>query len=265
MSFSDSLDTRSESSRSREREAVAGGMAALIAQTRMEIRLTLRRFEAVLITMIVPVVLLVFFSLIDLAPEEFARPIDFLLPSMLVLAVMSTGLVGLAIRTGYERSYGVLKRLGSTPLGRTNLLIAKINSVLLLTLVQVVVLIGIAMLGFGWEPEGNLLLAAVVLILGTATFSGLGLLLAGMLRAETTLGMANTLYVFFLLFGGIIWPADRLPGALALPAQLLPSSAFSTAMRDILSNGEFALAPVLILAGWGIAGILIASRTFRWE
>ena len=240
-------------------------MQPLIAQTKMEIRLTMRRFEAVLITMIVPVILLIFFGLIGLAPDDFARPVDFLLPSMLVLAVMSTGLVGLSIRTAYERSYGVLKRLGSTPLSRSNLLLAKINSVVLVTLGQIIVLVLIAALGFGWRPEGNLVLAALVLMIGTATFAGLGLLLAGVLRAETTLAAANTLYIFLLLFGGIIWPADRLPGGIAIVAELLPSSAFSTAMRDILANGETATVPIIILSLWGIAGILLASRTFRWE
>ena len=240
-------------------------MNPLIAQTRMEIRLTMRRFEAVLITLVVPVVLLVFLGVIGLAPDDYSRPIDFLLPSMLVLAVMSTGLVGLAIRTAYERSYGVLKRLGSTPLSRTSLLLAKINSVVLVTLGQIFVLIGIAAFGFGWRPEGNMLLAGLVLILGIAAFAGLGLLIAGILRAETTLATANTLYVFFLLFGGIIWPADRLPGALAIPAQLLPSSAFATSLREIMTEGNVPLGAILILALWAVAGILIASRTFRWE
>lgn len=231
----------------------------------MELRLTMRRFEAVLITMIVPVILLIFFGLIGLAPDDFARPVDFLLPSMLVLAVMSTGLVGLSIRTAYERSYGVLKRLGSTPLSRSNLLLAKINSVVLITLGQVVLLVLIAALGFDWRPEGSLPLAALVLVIGTATFAGLGLLLAGILRAETTLAAANTLYIFLLLFGGIIWPADRLPGGIAFIGELLPSAAFSTAMRDVLANGETATVPIIILSLWGIAGILLASRTFRWE
>jgi ABC-2 type transport system permease protein len=240
-------------------------MGVLIAQTKMEIKLTLRRFEAVLITMIVPVILLIFFGIIGLAPDDFARPVDFLLPSMLVLAVMSTGLVGLSIRTAYERSYGVLKRLGSTPLSRGNLLLAKINSVILVTIAQIIVLVGVAVVGFGWRPEGNMLLAAAVLIIGTGTFAGLGLLLAGVLRAETTLAAANTIYIFLLLFGGIIWPADRLPGGISIIAGLLPSSAFATALRDIMANGELPLVPIVILSLWGIAGILIASRTFRWE
>jgi ABC-2 type transport system permease protein len=240
-------------------------MQPLLAQTRMELRLTLRRFEAVLITMVVPIVLLVFLAIIGLAPDDYARPVDFLLPSMLVLAVMSTGLVGLSIRTAYERSYGVMKRLGATPLGRPRLLIAKINSVILVTLAQILVLLVIAAAGFGWRPEGSMALASLVLVIGTAAFSGLGLLIAGILRAETTLAAANTLYVFLLLFGGIIWPADRLPGVLAVLAQLLPSSAFASAMRDIMAFGEAPLLPILILAAWGVAGILIASRTFRWE
>ena len=240
-------------------------MSPLLAQTRMEIRLTLRRFEAVLITMIVPVILLVFLGLIGLAPDDYSRPVDFLLPSMLVLAVMSTGLVGLSIRTAYERSYGVLKRLGSTPLGRGNLLIAKINSVIVVTVIQIVVLIAIAALGFGWRPEGHLLPAALTLVIGIATFSGLGLLLAGLLRAETTLAAANTLYIFFLLFGGIIWPADRLPDGIATIAGILPSSVFATALRESLAHGEMPVAPILLLSLWGLAGILVASRTFRWE
>jgi ABC-2 type transport system permease protein len=240
-------------------------MAPLFAQTRMEIRLTMRRFEAVLITMVVPVILMVFLGIVGLAPDDYGRPIDFLLPSMLVLAVMSTGLVGLSIRTAYERSYGVLKRLGATPLGSTRLLIAKINSVILVTIAQIAILVAIAYAGFGWRPEGSVFLAGLVLIIGTAAFSGLGLLIAGVLRAETTLATANTLYVLFLLFGGIIWPADRLPGILAIAAQLLPSSAFAAALRDIMAAGEAPVLPIVILGAWGVVGILIASRTFRWE
>jgi ABC-2 type transport system permease protein len=240
---------------------------AMLAQTRMEIRLTLRRFEAVLITMVVPVVLLVFFGMIGLAPDEYERPIDFLLPGMLVLAIMSTGLVSLSIRTAYERSYGVLKRLGTTPLSRSSLVIAKINSVVLVALAEIVILVAIAIGLFGWTLQGNWAVALVTLLIGTAAFAGFGLLLAGALRAETTLATANTLYLFFLLFGGIVWPLDRMPGALAAIASIMPSSAFTIALRDSLTPGPAGL-PILelgILVAWTAGAIAAATYPFEWE
>jgi ABC-2 type transport system permease protein len=241
-------------------------MNALLAQTMMELRLTLRNGEGVLLTMVVPVVLLVFFAAIGLAPDGYDRPIDFLLPGMLALAVMSTGLVSLSIRTAYERSYGVLKRLGSTPLSRPQLIGAKVLSVIALELIEIVILVGIASVAYGWRPTGTFAVALLALIIGTATFSGIGLMMAGALRPETTLAGANGLYLLFLLVGGIVWPVDRLPGFLAMPARVLPSSAFADALRETLSSTP--AIPVMnlaFLALWGLAALVIASRTFRWE
>jgi len=96
----------------------------LLAQTRVEVTLTARRGESLLLTLGIPVLLLVFFSLVDVLPTGTAKGIDFLAPGILALAVMSTAMVGLGIATGFERSYGVLKRLGATPLGRPRLVIA---------------------------------------------------------------------------------------------------------------------------------------------
>ncbi|MDI3339637.1 MAG: ABC transporter permease [Sphaerobacter sp.] len=241
-------------------------MDALLAQARMELTLTLRRAEGVLITMIVPIVLLIFFASIGLKPEGYERPIDFLLPGMLALAVMSSGLVSLSIRTAYERSYGVLKRLGSTPLSRPTLIGAKVLATVLIQLVEIVLLIGIASVGYGWRPSGSLAGALLALVLGTVVFAGLGLLMAGALRAETTLALANALYLLFLLLGGIVWPVERLPGLLSLPARLLPSSAFADALRQTLgAQPALPWLDLLILAGWSVLAIVLASRTFRWE
>ncbi len=241
-------------------------MNALLAQTRMELRLTLRRGEGVLITMVVPIVLLVFFAGIGIKPEGYERPIDFLLPGMLALAVMSTGLVSLSIRTAYERSYGVLKRLGSTPLTRPQLLAAKVVSVVAIELVEIALLCGIAALGYGWRPSGAFALALLALVLGTATFSGFGLMMAGALRAETTLALANALYLFFLLLGGIVYPVKRLPALLAVPARLLPSAAFADALRATLErHPSLPLLNLLVLATWGLVALVVASRTFKWE
>ena len=97
---------------------------ALSTQTKTEVALTLRRGESVLLTLGIPIVLLVFFSVADVLPEpdRIGDAVDFLFPGVLALAVMSAAMVGPAIATGFEREYGVLKRLAITPLGRPRLI-----------------------------------------------------------------------------------------------------------------------------------------------
>lgn len=241
--------------------------AALTAQARTEVALTLRRGESVLLTLAIPVGLLVFFSLVDVLPrpDGVDEPVDFLAPGILALAVMSAAMVGPAIATGFERSYGVLKRLGSTPLGRPALLAAKILSILVVEAVQVVVLVAVA-LALGWRPGGSWLLALAACLLATVAFAGLGLLLAGTLPALTTLAVANGLYVVFLLLGGMVFPLDRLPGPLRAVARLLPAAALSEALGAALSApAEVPAGPWLVLLAWAVAGPLLAARTFRWE
>src|SRR5947209_10654576 len=147
---------------------------SLLAQLRVEMLLASRRGESVLITLVVPVVLLVFFGAV--APPGVggdARPIDFLVPGLLALAIMSTSMVSLGIATAYERYYGALKRLLGSPLPRQSLLAAKTLSVLLIEAVQVALLVVIARLAFGWTPGGSPLLALLALALGSAAFAGL--------------------------------------------------------------------------------------------
>src|SRR2546421_5803939 len=149
------------------------------AQTQVELLLTLRRGESVLITLIVPVLLLIFFASLNIVPATNGPAVNFLLPGMLALAVMATSMVSLGIATAYERYYGVLKRLGGSPLPRSGLIIAKVISVLALELIQAVILVGVAAIFYGWRPAGSPLLALLVLGLGTVTFAGLGLSMAG--------------------------------------------------------------------------------------
>src|ERR1700736_5873725 len=150
-----------------------------LAQTRVELLLTLRRGESVLITLIVPVVLLVFFASLNIIPASTGKAVDFLLPGMLALAIMATGMVSLGIATAYERYYGVLKRLGSSPLPRSGLILAKVISVLVLEVIQVIILVGVAVALYGWRPSGSPALAILVMALGTITFAALGLAMAG--------------------------------------------------------------------------------------
>src|SRR5437660_7689397 len=157
-------------------------MRAVLAQARVELALTLRRGESVLLTLGIPVLLLVFFSTVDILPTGRRHPVDFLAPGVLALAVMSTAMVGLGIATGFERQYGVLKRLGSTPLGRPSLLAAKTAAVVVLEIIQAVVLIVVA-LALGWSLGGSPGQAVLAVLLATIGFAGIGLLIAGALRA----------------------------------------------------------------------------------
>ena len=240
-------------------------LQAIVTQARMEIVLTLRRGESVLVTVVIPVALLVFFASARVLPAS-GRTIDFLLPGTVCLAVISTGLVSLGIATAYERYYGVLKRLGATPFPRAALVTAKLLAVLALEALQVIVLASIAALVYGWRPHGSLPMALLALLLGTGAFAGLGLAMAGALRAEATLGIANGLFLFFLLLGGLYVPLDHLPSILVPLAQALPAAALADVLRTVLGSSVNIPWPSLaILTLWAVAAPILAARTFRWE
>ena len=239
-------------------------MRAVLAQTRVELALTLRRGESVLLSLGIPVLLLVFFSTVDVLPTGTDEPIDFLAPGVLALAVMSTAMVGLGIATGFERQYGVLKRLGSTPLGRPALLAAKTLAILAVEAIQVAVLV-VASLLLGWDPSGSVVTVAAAMVLATVAFAGLGLLMAGRLRGEMVLAAANGLYLVWWLLGGMVVPVTELPSALRAVARALPAAALS----DILHAASTAAAVPgrawAVLAAWAVAAPLAAATTFRWE
>lgn len=242
-------------------------MKAWRAQVAAELRLTARRGDAVLLNLAIPVGLLVFFSLVDVLPRPAGvrHSVQFLTPGVIALAVMSTAMVSLGIATGFERQYAVLKRLGSTPLGRGRLLTAKIASVAVVEIVQVGVLVGVG-LALGWDPGGPAGLAVPAVLLATAAFAGLGLLMAGALRAEVTLAAANGLYLLLLLLGGMIFPLSKLPTGLRDVARALPAGALSDALHGSLSAGASVPARAwIVLAVWSVVTPVLAARLFRWE
>jgi ABC-2 type transport system permease protein len=240
---------------------------ATLAMTAAELRLAIRRGETLVATAVLPVVVLVFFASVGILPTTTARPVDFLLPGSIAFAIIATSLVSLGITTGYDRYYGVLKRLGGSPLSRVELIAAKMAAVLVVEIVQVVLLVGAAVVLMGWSapPRVSIGLAVAALLLGTLAFAGLGLLLAGLLRAETMLAVANGLFVASLLLGGIVLPIDHLPDPLASLAGALPAAALSQAFRVALGVGGDATGALVLLAGWGVAATGLAVRTFRWE
>jgi ABC-2 type transport system permease protein len=236
----------------------------LAAQTRMEIGLLARNAEQLLLTIVIPTVVLALFTTAPVADLPKPR-IDFLVPGVLALAVLSTAFTGQAIATGFERRYGVLKRLATTPLARSTLLLAKTAAVACVELAQVALLIGVGF-ALGWEPHGSPLAVVALLLLGTAAFSGLGLLLAGTLRADATLAAANLLFLLLLVLGGVVFPLTDFGDGLRQVLELLPISALSDGLRHVLQDGD--VVPPrdwVILAVWGGSSIMLASRTFRWD
>jgi ABC-2 type transport system permease protein len=237
---------------------------ALVAQSRAEAVLQLRRGENMIVTLAIPLGILVFFAKVDTISTDYAHPVDFLVPGVLSLSVMAAAMVSLGIATGFERRYGVLKRLGTTPLSRGGLLTAKTATVLALEVVQIilVVLVGLAI---GWHVTGGLAAAIGLLLIGTIAFAGIGLLMAGTLRAEANLAAANALFLVLLFLGGMAYPLDKLPTALADFAKLLPAAALSETVRAVLNAQPFPSGEFVVLLVWAIAAPLLAAKYFSWE
>ncbi|MET9596986.1 MULTISPECIES: ABC transporter permease [unclassified Streptomyces] len=242
----------------------------ILAQTALETRMLLRNGEQLLLTVIIPALLLTLFSTVDIVSVPVGeggggKSVDFLAPGILALAVMSTAFTGQAIATGFDRRYGVLKRLGASPLPRWALMAAKTLSVLVTEVLQIALLTVIA-LALGWSPQGDPLSVAVLILLGTAAFSGLGLLMAGTLKAEVTLAAANLVFLLLLVGGGVIVPLDKFPDAVRSVLGLLPISALSDGLREVLQHGAaLPWGDAAVLAGWAVLGLGAAARLFRWE
>jgi ABC-2 type transport system permease protein len=232
-------------------------------QIRMELVLTARRGEAVVLAMGVPLLVLLGAGLTRATNVPSEDRLGYVVPGVLALTVMSTAFTGQAITTGYERSYGVLKRLGASPLTRPGLLVAKTAAVLGLAGAQLLLLalVGVAV---GWRPElGQLLPAFGITVLAVAAYSGLALALAGLLRPETVTAAATLVYVLMLAVGGIMFAAPDLGTAGWF---LLPLAAHAEALRDTLTTGTHIEGALwLSLGAWAVAGVTAAARLFKWD
>jgi ABC-2 type transport system permease protein len=240
----------------------------LAAQTRMELRLSLRNGEQVLLTLFIPLLLTAVLVAEPFIETDGGRRVDFVVPGVLALAVTSAAFTGLAIGTGFERKYGVLKRLGATALPRSALLLGKTAAVLCVELLQVVLVGGLG-LALGWRPTGGAAAALstfLLVVAGTAAFAGLGLLLAGTLRAEATLAAANLVWFLLLFFGGVLFPLTRFPAGLAGVLQFLPTAALSDGLREVLRDGAgLPVRSLATLAVWAVLALGAAAMTFKWE
>ncbi len=235
------------------------------AQARLELVQLLRNGEQLLLTVVIPTVLLVVFVRVDVVDVGPGPRVNFVLPGVLALAVLSTAFTAQAIATGFERRYGVLRRLGTTPLPRSGLLAGKTVAVLVVEALQVVVLLVVGVL-LGWRPSSVSVAAAVLLVLlATVAFSGLGLLMAGTLRAEATLAAANLVYVLLLLGSGIVVPLDRFGEGTQRVLEWLPSTALADGLRASLAGAAVPGRVWVVLVVWSVVAVVAAARWFRWE
>ena len=240
----------------------------VLAQARMETRLLLRNGEQLLLALVIPVLVLVgVVAALDRVGVSLSRTaVDVLTPGVLGLALMSTSFTSLAISTGFERRYGVLKRLGASPLPRQGLLLGKVGSLLVVEVMQALVIGAVALL-MGWSPEvtvRSLAGALVIAVLATAAFASLGLFVAGALRAEATLAVANLVYVLLAAGGAVVLPATTY-GPWGQLATWLPSGALGSGLRECFLRGTFPLTQAAVLLGWAAVGTLATVRTFKWE
>jgi len=238
-----------------------------VAQTGFEARAILRNGEQLMVTIIVPVLVLVGLTQVDVLDIDTngLSAIDFFTPGVLALAVMTSSFTSQAIASAFDRRNGVLRLLSTTPLGRGGLLAGKVAGVVVVGTVQVLV-IGLTAVALGWRPDAlGVLLAVVAMLLGTAAFTSLALLVAGTLRAEAVLAVANIALLLLALGGGVIVPADRLPGPMEHLALLLPSGALGEAMRQAFQHGTLPAWSIVVLVGWTAALGWGAARLFRWH
>ena len=236
-----------------------------LAQARGEIGVLLRNGEQLLVAVVLPALVLV--GLVhahspDLGP---ARRVDVIAPGVLALALISSAFTGQAIQTGFDRRYGVLRMLGGTPLGRSGLLAAKAVAAGCVLAVQVAALGALALV-MGWHPHWlGVLPALVVLVVGAATFVALALLVAGVLRAEAVLAVANLVWVLMLAGSAVVVPASVMPAPLDRLAPYLPSGALGEGLRSALQHGRLAAVPLVVLLVWLGAAAALVARTFRWS
>ncbi len=231
--------------------------------TKADLRVAFRDGEQLLLTLGLPVLFLVFFSLVDVLPTGTNEPVDYLAPGILALALMSAAFVRLAIGIGFDIGFGAIRRFGVTPLRVEEFIGAKLATTVVLFIFQLIVLVTTALL-LGWSPRVSALVVPAML-LGLVAFVGLAFVLTGLVDGLGALAAANALYVVLLLLSGIVFELDRLPGWLVIVVKLLPSTALAELLRSTLGSSAGPSWAWLCLAGWAIGTPILGSRLFRWS
>ena len=242
---------------------MTGSKTRIAALARTDLRVAARDGEQLLLTLGLPVLLLVFFSRVDVLPTGKADAITFLTPGIITLALLSVAFVRQAIGIGFDRGFGAIKRLAVTPLGVGEFLVAKVATTVLLFVLQLTILVGLGLV-LGWQPE---LSPTVIpaLLLGLVAFSGLAFVVASVVEGLTALAVANTLYILLLLLSGLVFDLEKMPDWLAFSVKFLPSTALASLLRAGFNNTGGPDWAWLCLGLWSVTAPLLATRLFRWE
>jgi ABC-2 type transport system permease protein len=237
----------------------------VLTQARFELGTLLRNGEQLLVSLVLPVLVLLGLratSSPSLGPgDRFGLAV----PGVLALCVISSAFTSQAIATGFDRRYGVLRYLGVTPLGRGGLIAAKALATLAVVGIQVVVVTTLG-LSLGWRPQLSGILPALVFVaLGTWAFVALAMLVAGVMRAEAVLAVANLLWVLLLALGGVIVPRSQLSDTAAAVVGALPSAGLGDGLRSATVDGSVNLPALLVVLGWAALSTVLAARLFRFD
>jgi ABC-2 type transport system permease protein len=201
--------------------------------------------------------------------EPGSRYVDFLVPGLLGMNLMGTGMWGIGFSLVVARNGNLLKRLVAAPVRRSHLLGAQLTSRLIFLIPEAAALLLFAHFGLGVPFRGSLILLAAVSLLGALAFSGLGLLVAARPRTiEGVSGLMNLAMVPMWIFSGIFFSTERFPAAIQPFVQALPLTALNDALRGVMLQGT-GLMPLLpeltVLAVWGTLSFILALKMFRWQ
>lgn len=240
-------------------------MRRVLLQGKYEALTMLRNGEQLILAVVLPLLALVGLTVTPFLDGMGSSRVNVAVPGILALCAMSTAFTGQGIATGFDRRYGVLRFLSTTPLGRGGLIAGKVLSVLAVLCLQVVV-VGLVALALGWQPTpAGWLPGLGLLVLGAAAFTSLGLLVAGTVRPEATLAITNLLWILLGAMGGIVIPAERLPAAAQAVIHFLPSGALGESMRAAFLGGAVNGGAALILLLWTVIAGAAAIRWFKWN
>jgi len=244
-------------------------LVRVIEQGRYETMAMLRNGEQLMLNIIFPIMALIalrFTGLID----EYANSVgvsrmDAAVPGVLALCVISTALSGQGIATGFDRRYGVLRFLATTPLGRNGLIIGKCIAVLVVVAIQFT-LVAVLGYGLGWRPDAIAVSRSIItMLMGAGAFTALGLLIAGTVRAEATLAIVNIAWVILAGAGGVVFPLKSFPDWYAGVVAWSPSAALGDALRGNFIQHQWLADPHWVLIVWTVVIGFIASRKFKWS
>ncbi|HJA61309.1 ABC transporter permease [Brevibacterium sp. SMBL_HHYL_HB1] len=238
----------------------------IVSQTKFETVSVLRNGEQLLLSIIFPLGLLIFLAETPLLAgldiiDSTADPLNIAVAGALSLSLASSAFTGQAIATAFDRRYGVLRQLATTPLGTNGLILGKLGAVIAVVVIQFALVFAVAVC-LGFRGPVDVLGLVLATVFGTACLLSLGLLMAGTLRAEATLAATNLIWVLMAGVGGLVVAH---PGEWGTVVSYLPSGALGDVMRSAIGVGGIDIKAIIVLLIWGLVGTLAARRWFRFE